>query len=441
MNRAFKYRIYPTDEQKMQIAKTIGCCRLMYNQLLDDCNKQLEQTGKVQVKYYTEIKKNYDFMTEVSASALNHSRNVLEEAWQRYFKKLGGKPTHHSRYRTNSFTIQNVSNGLRFENGKIRIPTVGLVKGVFHRFCKGKIKAATISVKSGIYEISILTELPDPVQQNLNLENPAVLGIDMAFHGGAVYSDGSSMDMPAFIKNAEKRLKHLQRCLDRKIGQKKGEEKSKNWLKNKQKIDKLQARIARQKKNFLNNESKRIAENYDVAIVEDINLQNMANHKRHCGKSISRINFGMFRTMLRYKLEEKNKLLLVADKFFPSSQICSVCGFKNQDLKNLKIRNWTCPECKTEHNRDINAAINLQNLYKPRLYRGLPVEERAKPAETLDSSSESGKIGVPEAPSSNLKTYSLTIQKWQELTFNQYLNANNSVKHLNIVRKGKTKGL
>lgn len=88
MNRAFKYRIYPTDEQKMQIAKTIGCCRLMYNQLLDDCNKQLEQTGKVQVKYYTEIKKNYDFMTEVSASALNHSRNVLEEAWQRYFKKL-----------------------------------------------------------------------------------------------------------------------------------------------------------------------------------------------------------------------------------------------------------------------------------------------------------------------------------------------------------------
>ena len=366
MNRAFKYRIYPTDKQKIQIAKTIGCCRLMYNQLLDDCYKQLEQTGKVQVKYYTEIKKNYDFMSEVSASALNHSRNVLEEAWQRYFKKLGGKPTHHSRYRTNSFTIQNVSNGLRFENGKIRVPSLGLVKGVFHRFCKGKIKAATISVKAGIYEISILTELPDPVKQDLKLENPAVLGIDMAFHGGAVYSDGSSMDMPVFIKNAEKRLKHLQRCLDRKIGQKKGEEKSNNWLKNKQKIDKLQARIARQKKNFLNNESRKIAENYDIAIVEDINLQNMANHKRHCGKSISRINVGMFRTMLKYKLEEKNKLLLVADKFFPSSQICSVCGFQNHELKNLKIRNWTCPECGTEHNRDINAAINLQNLYEPR---------------------------------------------------------------------------
>lgn len=401
MNRAFKYRIYPTEEQKTQIHKTIGCCRLMYNQLLDDCNRQ------------------------------------LEEAWQRYFKKLGKKPTFHNRYRTNSFTIQNVSNSLRFENGKIRIPTVGLVKGVFHRFCKGKIKTATISVKAGMYEISILTELPDPVKQNLNLENPAVLGIDMAFHGGAVYSDGSSMDMPVFIKSAEKRLKNLQRCLDRKVGQKKGEEKSKNWLKNKQKIDKLQARIARQKKNFLNNESKRIAENYDVAIVEDINLQNMANHKRHSGKSISRINFGMFRTMLKYKLEEKNKLLLVADKFFPSSQLCSVCGFQNQDLKNLKIRNWTCPECKTEHNRDINAAINLQKLYEPRLYRGLPVEERTTPAETLDSPNEAGKIGVPEAPSSNMQTFSLTIQKWQELTFNQYLNANNSIKHLSIVRKGK----
>lgn len=441
MNRAFKYRIYPTDEQKMQIAKTIGCCRLMYNQLLDDCNRQLEESKTFKIKKYTDVKKDYDFMSEVSSSALNYSKMALEEAWQRYFKKLGKKPTFHNRYRTNSFTIQNSSNGLRFENGKIRVPTIGLVKGVFHRFCKGKIKAATISVKAGMYEISILTELPDPVKQNLNLENPAVLGIDMAFHGGAVYSDGSAMDMPVFIKSAEKRLKHLQRCLDRKIGQKKGEEKSNNWLKNKQKIDKLQAKIARQKKNFLNNESKRIAENYDVAIVEDINLQNMANHKRHCGKSISRINFGMFRTMLRYKLEEKNKLLLVADKFFPSSQICSVCGFKNQDLKNLKIRNWTCPKCKTEHNRDINAAINLQKLYEPTLYRGLPVEERETPAETLDSSSEAGKIGVSEAPSFNLQTYSLTIQKWQELTFNQYLNANNSVKHLNIVRKGKTKGL
>lgn len=441
MNRAFKYRIYPTDVQKMQIAKTIGCCRLMYNQLLDDCNRQLEESKTFKIKKYTDVKKDYDFMSEVSSSALNYSKMALEEAWQRYFKKLGKKPTFHNRYRTNSFTIQNVSNGLRFENGKIRIPTVGLVKGVFHRFCKGKIKTATISVKAGMYEISILTELPDPVKQDLNLENPAVLGIDMAFHGGAVYSDGSSMDMPVFIKNAEKRLKHLQRCLDRKIGQKKGEEKSNNWIKNKQKIDKLQARIARQKKNFLNNESKRIAENYDVAIVEDINLQNMANHKRHGGKSISRINFGMFRTMLQYKFQERNKLYLVADKFFPSSQLCSVCGFQNQDLKNLKIRNWTCPECKTEHNRDINAAINLQNLYKPRLYRGLPVEERTTPAETLDSSTEAGKIGVPEAPSSNLQTYSLTIQKWQELTFNQYLNAKNSIKHLNIARKGKTKGL
>lgn len=334
MNRAFKYRIYPTDEQKMQIAKTIGCCRLMYNQLLDDCNRQLEESKTFKIKKYTDVKKDYDFMSEVSSSALNYSKMALEEAWQRYFKKLGKKPTFHNRYRTNSFTIQNVSNSLRFENGKIRVPTIGLVKGVFHRFCKGKIKAATISRKAGMYEISILTELPDPIKQNLNFENPAVLGIDMAFHGGAVYSDGSSMDMPIFIKNAEKRLKHLQRCLTRKIGQRKGEEKSKNWLKNKQKIDKLQAKIARQKKNFLNNESRKIAENYDVAIVEDINLQNIANHKRHCGKSISRINFGMFRTMLKYKLKENNKLLLVADKFFPSSQLCSVCGFQNHELKN-----------------------------------------------------------------------------------------------------------
>lgn len=441
MNRAFKYRIYPTEEQKMQIAKTIGCCRLMYNQLLDDCNSQLKENKTFKIKKYTDIKKNYDFMSEVSSSALNYSKMALEEAWQRYFKKLGQKPAHHSRYRTNSFTIQNVSNGLRFENGKIRIPTVGLVKGVFHRFCKGKIKAATISRKSGIYEISILTELPDPIKQELNFENPAVLGIDMDFEKGAVYPDGSSMDMPVFIKNAEKRLKHLQRCLDRKIGQKKGEKKSKNWIKNKQKIDRLQARIARQKKNFLNNESKKIAENYDVVVVEDINLKNMANHKTHNGKSISRINFGMFRTMLQYKLEEKNKLYLVADKWFPSSQLCSVCGFKNKKVKKERLPDWTCPECGTKHDRDINAAINLQNLYEPRLYRGLPVEERENPAETLDSSNEAGKIGVPEAPSPNIQTYSLTIQKWQKLVFETFLNANKSITCLKTVRKCKAKGL
>lgn len=157
MNRAFKYRIYPTEEQKTQIHKTIGCCRLMYNQLLDDCNRQLEENKTFKIKKYTDVKKDYDFMSEVSSSALNYSKMALEEAWQRYFKKLGKKPTFHNRYRTNSFTIQNVSNSLRFENGKIRIPTVGLVKGVFHRFCKGKIKAATISRKAGMYEISILT--------------------------------------------------------------------------------------------------------------------------------------------------------------------------------------------------------------------------------------------------------------------------------------------
>lgn len=103
----------------------------------------------------------------------------------------------------------------------------------------------------------------------------------------------------------------------------------------------------------------------------------------------------------------------------------------------MKIRNWTCPECKTEHNRDINAAINLQKLFEPRLYRGLPVEEHAKPAETLDSSTEAGKIGVPEAPSSNLQTYSLTIQKWQKLAFETFLNANKSITCLKTVRKGK----
>lgn len=440
--RAYKYRIYPSEEQKIQISKTIGCCRLMYNQLLEDCNKQLVQNGKIKIKKYTDIKKNFEFMNEVSSSALHYVPMYLDLAWKRYFKKLGGKPTFHNRYRTNSFTIQNSSNNVRFENGKIRIPTIGLVKGVFHRFCKGDIKTVTVSNKNGIYEISLMVEVADTLKPEMNFDTEKILGIDMAFHGGAVYSDGTTMDMPDYITKVERRIKHLQRCLDRKIGQKKGEEKSKNWKKNKHRIDKLIAKVARQKRYFLDVESSRIAKNYDVVIVEDIDLKNMSNKKRHCGKSVSKINFGMFRTMLQYKMEEKNGLFMKADRFFPSSQICSACGFQNQELKNLKIRHWECPQCGSEHDRDINAAINLQHLYVPRLYRELmPVEGCTNSMVTLNNPDEAGKTGESEAPGSNLQTYSLTLDLWQKKAFDNLLNAKFSVKHLQTVRKGKTKGL
>lgn len=358
MFKSYKYRIYPTREQAELIGKTIGCVRLVYNTLLADCKEQYEKTGKSKVGNYAALKSKYNFLSEVDSLALNSAYNNLKVAYKNFFEKRAKFPEFHSKHKSHaSYTTNNLPafNNVRLEKEKLKLPKIGLVKIVLHRFCKGTIKSVTISrTKTGKYYASILTEQTPPVIEK-DITQERVLGIDMSFKEMAVYSDGTKAKYPMYYRKSQRKLAHVQKNFSRtKVGSKRHE-------KARLKVARVYEKISNQRKDFLDKESYRISQNYDVVVVEDINMRSMGNHKRHGGKTVADISFGMFRTMLEYKLAQNLGQLIKADKWFPSSQLCCVCGFKNIKVRNVGIREWTCPECGTHHDRDINAAINLAN--------------------------------------------------------------------------------
>ena len=394
MNKTFKYRIYPTEEQKTLINKTIGCCRKVYNELFQDTETQYRETGKFKVKPYTEIRKKYDFMKEVDAQALNQTAHHLERAYKDFFKSNKGKPklkpwTSYGSYTT--YISNCIDNSKYLKHSNLYIPKVGEVKVKWHRKFEGQIKHLTISrTPSQEYYVAVCTEVKYdlPPKKDITIDSK-VLGIDMAMNQGGIYSDGTSMNMPNLTKKYQRKLAHLQRELFRRQGARKGEEKSSNFRKTQLKINRLYRNMVNERTDFLNKESYRISSNYDAVVIEDLNLQTMScrktkkktangtkkvtKKKYFCyGKSIRNNAFGKFKCMLQYKLDRAGGTLVKAkqDKNFASSQICSNCGEKNPLVKDLSVKSWKCPSCGYEHNliingvqhgRDYNAAKNLKN--------------------------------------------------------------------------------
>lgn len=394
MNKTFKYRIYPTEEQKTLINKTIGCCRKVYNELFQDTETQYRETGKFKVKPYTEIRKKYDFMKEVDAQALNQTARHLERAYKDFFKSNKGKPklkpwTSYGSYTT--YISNCIDNSKYLKHSNLYIPKVGEVKVKWHRKFEGQIKHLTISrTPSQEYYVAVCTEVKYdlPPKKDITIDSK-VLGIDMAMNQGGIYSDGTSMNMPNLTKKYQRKLAHLQRELSRRQGARKGEEKSSNFRKTQLKINRLYRNMVNERTDFLNKESYRISSNYDAVVIEDLNLQTMScrktkkktangtkkvtKKKYFCyGKSIRNNAFGEFKCMLQYKLDRAGGTLVKAkqDKNFASSQICSNCGEKNPLVKDLSVKSWKCPSCGYEHNliingvqhgRDYNAAKNLKN--------------------------------------------------------------------------------
>lgn len=401
MNKTFKYRIYPTEEQKTLINKTIGCCRKVYNELLEDAQAEKEKTGKIKVKPYTEIRKKYDFMKEVDSQALNYARLYLDRAYKEFFKSIKGerklkvkeprkKPWSNSGSYTTYF-LNCTDNSKYLKHGNLCLPKYGEVKVKWHRKFEGQIKHLTISrTPSNEYYVAICTEVKYDLPPKKDITaNSNVLGIDMAMNQGGIYSDGTSMNMPNLTKKYKRKLVHLQRELSRRQGARKGEEKSSNFRKTQLKINRLYRNMVNERTDFLNKESHKIANTYDAVVIEDINLQNMALRKskkktadgtkkvtkKKCfrfGKSIGNNAFGEFKCMLQYKLDRTGGTLVKAkqNKDFASSQICSNCGEKNPLVKDLSVKSWKCPSCGYDHNiiingiqhgRDYNAAKNLKN--------------------------------------------------------------------------------
>ena len=354
----YKYRIYPTQEQAELINKTIGCARFVYNTLLADCKKQYEETGKSKVKTPATLKSEYEWLKEVDSFALCNVQLHLQTAYKNFFSKKSGFPEFHSKHKSAmTYTTNNNAGQIRIEKGKLRLPKVGLVKIVLHRFCKGTIKSVTVSkTKTNKYLVSIHTEQqPTVIEKDITQER--VLGIEMSFKELAVYSDGTKAKYPMYYRKSQRKLAHVQRNFSRtKVGSKRHE-------KARLRVAKVYEKISNQRKDFLDKESYRIATTYDTVVIEDINMRSLANKGMRNGKTVNDIGFGEFKQMLEYKLNRNLGQLIKADKFYPSSQLCSVCGFKNIVVKNLDIREWICPECNTHHDRDVNAALNLVKYY------------------------------------------------------------------------------
>ena len=365
--KAYKFRIYPTEEQEIFFAKTFGCVRKVYNLMLNDRKKAYEEVKNDSSKKMTfptpaKYKKEFPFLKEVDSLALANTQLHLDKAYKNFFRdKSVGFPRFKSKKNpVQSYTTNNQNGTVALIDSKfIKLPKLkSLVRIKLHRQPKGMIKSATISRhSSGKYYISLLckeeiSELP---------KTNSAIGIDLGITDFAILSDGQKIDNNKFTSKMEKKLKREQRKLSRRalLAKKKGIplSEAKNYQKQKRKVARLHEKVMNQRTDFLNKLSTEIIKNHDIICIEDLNVKGMLrNHK--LARSISDVSWSSFVAKLQYKADWYGREIIKVNQWFPSSQICSECGHKD-GKKPLDIREWTCPICHTHHDRDINASINI----------------------------------------------------------------------------------
>ena len=366
MNKAIKYRVYPTTEQSIMFAKTFGCCRKVYNLMLSDKIEGYKATGKFPTVTPAKYKNDYPYLREVDSLALANKQMDLQKAFRNTFsksrKKKNGFPKFKSaKHSRKSYTTNNQKGTVAIIDNKcIKLPKIGKVKAVIHRVPDDSwtIKSATVSQESdGKYYISVLFEFDNAINLYVADKTNAI-GLDYASDGLYVDSNGNTGTNHKYYRESHDKLAKAQRKLSRMQGSKKHEVKSNNYIKQLRKVNKIHRHIANQRLDNLHKISTKIANSYDVVCVESLNMRSMANHGFGNGKATLDNGYGMFLSMLEYKLSDRNKYLIKVDKWFPSSQICHCCGMLHPEMKNLAIRKMTC-DCGLTISRDQNAAINI----------------------------------------------------------------------------------
>lgn len=358
MEKAYKYRLYPNKQQKELINKTFGCVRYVYNYYLAK-RKEVYDTDKTTYSFYycckdlTLLKQELSWLQEPDKSALQNTLRDLDNTFKRFFTEQNYNYPKFKKKKgsAGSYRSSCNNNNIEFLGNKIKLPKLGKVKIKGGKLIpEGRILNATISKSpSGKYYVSLCcTDVEiKPFEKTGNQ-----VGIDLGIIDYCSLSNGEKYENPKYLECSQEKLVKAQRSLDRKT------RGSKRWEKQRIKVAKIHEKIANQRKDYLYKLSTTLVKENDLLCMETLHPDNLKkNHK--LSQAIIDASWGRFIKYLEYKVSWHNRELIYIDRFFASSQICSVCGFKNKRTKDLRVREWTCPSCRTVHDRDINASINI----------------------------------------------------------------------------------